>query len=148
LNFEKDAQARHSPTGGYKTPPFHHPITNPLQATSTMAAGESPNVADMAMSAALNLPPSALSIAAGYAAFASSMALSTFLQLKLLGVSTGSPRPIPSLLGIASVALSSLASHKASVKVYSEQHDLSLATSSRDMIHFGAIQVDKHTLRM
>lgn len=116
-----------------------------------MTAGESHNVADMAVSAALNLPPRTLSIAAGYAAFASSMALSTFLQLKLLGVSTGSPRPIPSLLGIASVALSSLAAHKASVKVYSEQHDLSLSlatSSSRDMISFGAIQVDKHTLRM
>lgn len=116
-----------------------------------MTAGESPNIADMALSATFSLPPSTLPIMAGYAAFASSLALSTFLQLKILGVSTGSPRPIPSLLGIASVALSSLASHKASVKVYSKQHQLSLTTTSlrsAETIQLGAIKVDKHTLRM
>ena len=116
-----------------------------------MTAGESRNIADMALSATSSLPPSTLPIVAGYAAFASSLALSTFLQLKILGVSTGSPRPIPSLVGIASVALSSLAAHKASVKVYSKKNHLSLSTSSvrsAETIHFGAIQVDKHTLRM
>ena len=69
-------------------------------------------------SAALSLPPSTLPILAGYSAFASSLALSTLLQLKLLGVSTGSPRPIPSLIGMASVALSSLASHNACIKAH------------------------------
>lgn len=50
---------------------------------------------------------------AGVAAFGSSLAVSTFAQLHVLGVSTATRPPFPTLVGTASVALASLASHGA-----------------------------------
>ncbi len=121
-------------------------------------------------SAALSLPPSTLPILAGYSAFASSLALSTLLQLKLLGVSTGSHRPIPSLIGMASVALSSLASHNACIKAHGvlgrhrgaeiQKTPITAASSTactlqegqswktRDFLEFGSVQIEKQTLRV
>jgi len=133
-----------------------------------MTAGDTTEFMDHAVSAALSLPPNTIPIFAGYAAFASSLALSTLLQLKVLGVSTGSHRPIPSLVGLASVALSSLASHNASIKAHdflSRQEKSVVMTQSTmtssdevsfkqpprwksEMLHFGSIQIDKQTLRM
>lgn len=125
-----------------------------------------------AVSAALSLPPSTIPMIAGYSAFASSLALSTLLQLKLLGVSTGSPRPIPSLIGMASVALSSLASHNACIKAHGflgrhrraetrQTTPIITAGSStastvqeaqpwkiKDSLEFGSIQVENQTLRV
>ena len=54
----------------------------------------------------------------GTAVFASSLSFSTLTQLKLFGISTGTPPPIPSLVGMASVAVASIASHVVSVKAY------------------------------
>lgn len=126
-----------------------------------MTAGDGSAIMEQAVTAALSLPPNTLPIFAGYAAFASSLALSTLLQLKVLGVSTGSPRPIPSLVGLASVAISSLASHNAAIKAHTfcRQQALSGVTSSppssvapsrwqSELLNFGAIQIDKQTLRM
>ena len=134
-----------------------------------MTAGGSSDLMDQAMSTAaalsLCLPPSTIPIAAGYITFASSLALSTLVQLKILGISTGSPRPIPSLVGLASVALSSLASHNASIQAHALcRHYYTGASSSSqrratsasfqlprwqsEVLNFGAIQVDKQTLRM
>ena len=64
------------------------------------------------------LPKSLFPTAAGCVAFGSTLAVSTLVQMKMLGVSTGSIRPIPSVLGVVTVALASLASHKASIRTY------------------------------
>lgn len=121
---------------------------------------------DQVIATAMSLPPSTIPMIAGYSAFASSLALSTFLQLKLLGVSTGSPRPIPSLVGLASVALSSLASHNASIKAHAfcrqqtktptpaiaasmpESHYSPKWQSSEEPFQFGSVQIEKQTLRV
>lgn len=135
-----------------------------------MTAGSNSDLMEQAVSTALSLPPSTIPILSGYAAFASSLALSTLLQLKVLGISTGSPRPIPSLVGIASVALSSLASHSAAVQAHEfcRNHGLVVSspkvmtTSPKDesssalepsqwrseLLNFGTIQIDKQVLRM
>jgi len=62
------------------------------------------------------IPP----LAAGTFAFYTTLALSTFLQLRVLRVSTGSLAPLPSVLGIGTVALASAVSHVSSVKGYYE----------------------------
>lgn len=59
-------------------------------------------------------------IIAGMAAFGSTLAMATFSQLKVLGISTGTRPPfVPSVLGIASVCAASLASHGAAMKAHS-----------------------------
>jgi hypothetical protein len=50
----------------------------------------------------------------GCLVFSSSLAISTWIQGKILGISTGSLRPIPSLVGMATVCTASLASHSVS----------------------------------
>ena len=59
---------------------------------------------------------------AGTLAFYATLGLSTFLQLHVLRVSTGSLAPLPSVLGIGTVAIASVASHVASVKGCYEVH--------------------------
>ena len=54
----------------------------------------------------------------GTAAFAMTLSISTLTQLKILGVSTGTLAPIPTFLGMASVAVASLASHRTSIEAY------------------------------
>lgn len=133
---------------------------------------ESFNLVDQAIATSMSLPPSTIPMLAGYAAFASSLALSTFLQIRLLGVSTGSHRPIPSLVGLASVALSSLASHNASIKAHAfcrqhpesesshqttpitagstmpEPHKPPAKWQSENLFHFGSVQIEKQTIRV
>jgi hypothetical protein len=53
----------------------------------------------------------------GTAAFAISLSLSTWLQAKMR-ISTGTTRPIPSLVGLSSVAFASLACHYASIQMF------------------------------
>ena len=55
---------------------------------------------------------------AGTLGFAATLSLSTLLQAKLLHVSTGTPRPIPSLLGLGSVAIASLVCHYVSMQAF------------------------------
>lgn len=64
-------------------------------------------------------PEEAWPILAGTASFGLTLAISTWTQLNLLGVSTGSRPPIPSILGIASVCVASLVSHQAAINVHS-----------------------------
>jgi hypothetical protein len=63
------------------------------------------------------LQTSIIAAAVGTATFATTLSLSTFLQLKLR-MSTGTLAPIPSLIGIATVGTASLMSHIASMKSY------------------------------
>jgi hypothetical protein len=64
-------------------------------------------------------------VAAGMASFGATLSVSTWTQLALLGVSTGTrPRFIPSSLGAASVCLASLASNHMAVAVHGEMERL------------------------
>ena len=68
-----------------------------------------------------SLPPADLHaqtiipVAAGTLAFTAFLSLSTLLQLKVFKISTGSTPPIPTLLGIGSVATAALVSHVVSI---------------------------------
>ena len=59
---------------------------------------------------------------AGTAAFAATLSLSTWAQ-SLLRVSTGTPRPIPTILGVGAVALASLVSHYVAIESYNQMND-------------------------
>ena len=54
----------------------------------------------------------------GTLSFAATLTLSTFLQAKLFRVSTGTVKPIPSILGLGSVAVASIVCHVASIQTY------------------------------
>jgi hypothetical protein len=57
-------------------------------------------------------------IIAGVTAFGSTLALSTLAQWRILGISTGSLRPLPTAAGFATVCVASLASHHASIAAH------------------------------
>jgi len=57
-------------------------------------------------------------MAAGTLAFAAILSLSTLMQLKLFRISTGSPPPIPSMIGFGSVAAAAAMSHVVSIKAF------------------------------
>jgi hypothetical protein len=59
--------------------------------------------------------PELIPIYSGILAFYSTLAVSTTLQQKILRISTGSIRPLPTIVGIASVAAASIVSHYAAV---------------------------------
>lgn len=65
-----------------------------------------------------HLSPEALSVFAGAVSFGSTLALSTTLQQKLLGISTGTPAPVPSLVGVASVCLASTTAHQVALATH------------------------------
>lgn len=69
---------------------------------------------------------------AGTLTFTATLSLSTFLQSKLLHSSTGIVKPIPSILGLGSVALASLLSHFISIQAYAYQQQLNTMWSSND----------------
>lgn len=77
-----------------------------------------------------SIPEAAGPMAAGWVAFGSTLALSTFCQMSILGISTGSVRPIPTVAGVVSVALASVASHHASLQTYRYFHDMPLRLPS------------------
>jgi hypothetical protein len=64
-----------------------------------------------------DLPPQIVPTVAGVLVFYSSLALSTSLQQRILRLSTGSIRPLPTVVGVASVAASSVASYYSSAYV-------------------------------
>lgn len=99
-----------------------------------------------------HLSPDVFSVAAGCFAFGSSLALSTLVQGRILRVSTGSMRPIPTICGMVSVGLASLASQQASVMVHQSMTGAPPGTYGRstfsDEISIGDFAFSKHTLRM
>jgi len=64
------------------------------------------------------------SVLGGTAAFWSTLAASTLTQQRLLGIHTGavptlmSPLPVPTIAGVATVCLASLAAHRASISTH------------------------------
>ena len=60
----------------------------------------------------------AIPMAAGTLAFTAMLSISTLLQFKLFRISTGTPPPIPTMIGFGSVAAAALASHVVSVKAF------------------------------
>jgi hypothetical protein len=57
-------------------------------------------------------------VLAGVAAFGSTLAISTLAQWRILGISTGSLRPLPTAAGFATVCAASLASHHVSIAAH------------------------------
>jgi hypothetical protein len=57
-------------------------------------------------------------ILAGVAAFGSTLAISTLAQWRVLGISTGSLRPLPTAAGLATVCAASMASHHVSIATH------------------------------
>lgn len=57
----------------------------------------------------------ALCVLVGGVAFGSTLALSTFTQWRVLGITTGTPMPTPTLVGMASVCAASWVSHQAAL---------------------------------
>lgn len=64
------------------------------------------------------LANNAIPISSGTVAFAAMLSLSTLMQLKLFRLSTGTPAPIPTMIGIGSVAAAAAMSHIVSIKAY------------------------------
>lgn len=103
-----------------------------------------------------NVSPDVLSIAAGCFAFGSTLALSTLAQGRIMRLSTGSVRPLPTLGGMVSVGLAALASHQSSIMTHRAATTKNgsarrLGKSNRgrhDEVSIGEFNVSKHTLRM
>ena len=64
------------------------------------------------------IPTDAWSVLAGAASFGGSLAISTTLQQKIFGISTGTPAPIPSLMGMASVCVASTTAHQVALATH------------------------------
>lgn len=58
------------------------------------------------------VPPETWAVVAGAASFGATLGVCTTVQQRILGLSTGSPPPLPSLVGVASVCLASTLSHQ------------------------------------
>lgn len=113
---------------------------------------------------AIEQPPAdAWSVLAGIAAFGSTLAASTLAQCRILGMSTGSPHPLPFCAGFATVCAASMASHHASIAAhkyvkYGEKPFSGLdpwgsrsnaAFSFReDHVDLKFVQIPLHTVRM
>ena len=65
-----------------------------------------------------HVPPEALAVLAGTASFGCTLAMSTTLQQRLLGMSTGTPAPLPSLVGAASVCVASTTAHQVALATH------------------------------
>lgn len=109
--LSSDISSTHSPSqGGDDTPQFpslssfQHAVSNQLSDISNHRG---------------IIPPTGLPIcmAAGTLSFYSTLALSTLFQGKILRLSTGSMPPLPTIAGIATVAVGGLAAHGTSVVV-------------------------------
>ena len=71
------------------------------------------------------------SLVGGVVAFGSALALSTWAQGRILGISTGTPGPTPTLAGLATVCLASLASHHAALFIGEQYPYYQLQLSNR-----------------
>jgi hypothetical protein len=75
------------------------------------------NLPEIVHTAVDQAPQETWSVLAGVFAFASTLAASTFVQWRILGISTGSPRPLPTA-GFVTVCAASLASHHVSIAAH------------------------------
>lgn len=110
--------------------------------------------------ATYSIPEETLPIVSGYFAFAITLALSTSAQ-KLVGISTAT-KAVPSVLGMTTVCLASLASQRAAVGYHEWKKDhnflrnrvkrnrvLALSPSVREYWEIGEqIKIPLHDLRM
>jgi hypothetical protein len=93
--------------------------------------------------------------AAGVATFGSTLAISTWLQGKWLGVSTGTRAPTPTLAGLASVCVASYVSHHVALRLSQtiSRNDLpytnkkNTANNNRTS-YFGTSAKDRHEQRV
>lgn len=99
---------------------------------------------------------------AGAAAFGSSLAVSTFLQQQLLRISTGTPAPLPSIIGMATVCAASVISHQAALGVADARHAnapldqyprylrprFQPLQQQQDVLTIGPVQIPMHTIRI
>lgn len=104
-----------------------------------------------------------LSMAAGVATFGSTLCFSTWTQGRLLGISTGTPGPTPTLVGLATVCAASWASHYAAiwceqscrqerllsfVEWREQSRTAAVAHDRRDSLDLKYVKIPWHTLRM
>ena len=115
---------------------------------------------DASTSLAMYIPEETLPIVSGYFAFAITLALSTSAQ-KLVGISTAT-KAVPSVLGMTTVCLASLASQRAAVGYHEWRKDhnflrnrvkrnrvLASSPSVREYWEIGEqIKIPLHDLRM
>jgi hypothetical protein len=76
------------------------------------------NLPEIVQTVVQEAPPETWPVLAGVFAFGSTLAASTFAQMRIFGISTGSPRPLPTVAGFATVCAASLASHHASIAAH------------------------------
>lgn len=100
------------------------------------------------------------SIAAGVGAFWSTIALSTVTQQRLLGITTATQPPLPTLVGLATVGIASLASHHAALIAHEYAHtgklprfwernnDNAVFGSREDYLSWQQVQIPLHAVRM
>jgi hypothetical protein len=110
-------------------------------------------------------PQETWSVLAGILAFGSTLAVSTLVQSRVLGISTGSPRPLPTAAGFATVCAASLASHHASIAAHEYQQNGRTRTLAsyfqlgvarnyaafsyrEDYLDLNVVKVPLHTVRM
>jgi hypothetical protein len=90
-------------------------MTTPLLSISQTMATNLPEIVQTVVDQA---PRETWPILAGICAFGSTLAISTLAQWRILGISTGSLRPLPTAAGFATVCAASLASHHASIAAH------------------------------
>lgn len=107
------------------------------------------------------IPPDAWLILSGAAAFGSVSAISCFLQQRLLGLTTGSLPPLPTIAGMATVCAASLVSHRAAIatrqyqkygrwpeNLFAADDNNSKRRYSGEALDLGFARVPTHALRM
>jgi len=105
-----------SSSQGGDAPPF----PPPLSSLQTEVSNQFSNINQAIIPPTLHVPAC---MAAGTFSFYSTMALSTLFQGKILRLSTGSMTPVPTIAGIATVAVGGLAAHGTSVVVTALQRN-------------------------
>ena len=117
-----------SPGSGGDAPPFQPSLSSLQTAVSNQFSNINQGI--------IPVPPPNLPacVAAGTFSFYSTLALSTLFQGKILRLSTGSMAPIPTIAGIATVAVGGLAAHGTSVVVTAlQKNERDRETRRREM---------------
>ena len=96
---------------------------SPFPSLSSLQDAVSNQISDISNNRGIIPPTLPTCMAAGTLSFYSTLALSTLLQGKILRLSTGSMPPVPTIAGIATVAVGGLAAHGTSVVVTALQRN-------------------------